>query len=783
MNRFSLFSALFVFFLLLSCTAYADKIVRIGILIDGPMQHSGWTTEQFKNELRVLTKGEFDVRFPKEKQLDGAWSVSDIKTSLKKLQNDPTVDMVIALGYISGPLASLSKSLRKPTFAPLVMDAGLLGLPRKGNTSGVKNLNYINGEVDFIRDLASFRNVVDFKSLAVLVDESEFNALPGLIGRARQVAKEAEINLEFILQSKSDENLAAKLGENIDAVVITSLPRLSQAAMTQLIEALIKKGLPSYGLTGSHLVRQGVLMSESPDSDWSRLARRNALNMHSVLHGESVASQAVTFKSKRRLSINMATARAIDVYPRYDVLNEAVLLNEEAQPTGPLLSLSDVALQAVRLNLDLRAAALGLAGDETSIKEARAKLLPQINAGITHSMIDDSSNAVKSGFVAEQATTAAITISQLIYSDQVRANVEIQRYLQANRKAMYRQLELDIVLEATQAFLNLLKTQTLVSIRRDELNLTRTNLELARDRQRLGVGNPAEIYRWESELATSRQKLLDAQATLHQSRDVVNRILHRPLKQAFIAQPATLDDPSLIVSRKELFEYVRNDRAFELMGDFMVEMGQTDSPELAGLEALINASNREIRKNRRTYWSPTVTLQGELSNILNEDRVAGLSSEGDTNWVLGVNVSLPLFEGGARNARLSGSRFKLSQQNTQQEAIRERIEQRIRFYQHRIGASYPSIQLSKDGAAAAQKNLNLVSAAYSRGVVSILDLLDAQNAALIADEAAANAVFDFLVDLMNLQRNLGHFDFFLSGQKLDDMFDRLKAYIDRGGKE
>ncbi|MDH5259085.1 MAG: TolC family protein, partial [Gammaproteobacteria bacterium] len=178
-----------------------------------------------------------------------------------------------------------------------------------------------------------------------------------------------------------------------------------------------------------------------------------------------------------------------------------------------------------------------------------------------------------------------------------------------------------------------------------------------------------------------------------------------------------------------------------------------------------------------------VNFQGQLSNTIAEDRTAGLSSQGNTNWMIGVNVSLPFFEGGAKKARLSGNRFTLAKQNLELEAIQERIEQRIRFNQHRISASYPSIQLSKDGSIAAQRNLDLVAEAYSRGVVSILDLLDAQNAARVADESAANAVYDFLIDLMNLQRSYGKFDFFLADHSLDEMFNSLKKYIDSGGKE
>lgn len=79
-------------------------------------------------ELRVLTQADSDVRSPMAKQLDGAWSAGHIAAALKQLQKGPEVDMVLALGYVSSAVAALSGPLRKATFAPFVMDAGLQGL-------------------------------------------------------------------------------------------------------------------------------------------------------------------------------------------------------------------------------------------------------------------------------------------------------------------------------------------------------------------------------------------------------------------------------------------------------------------------------------------------------------------------------------------------------------------------------------------------------------------------------------------------------------------------------
>ena len=781
MRRANYFYLMVILLLMITPMAYAAKVITIGIVTDGPIDERSWSPELFKNELLALARPDFDVRFPAEKQLDGAWSSRRIAEAHKQLQDDPEVDMVMALGYVSSVIAALQQPIRKPTFAPFIMDANFQGVPMKGNASGVKNLNYINSGADFIRDLKVMNSVADCSKIAVFLDEADYTAQPGLIDRARHVTDAAGVEVVFMPQRDANENLATQLPADIKCVVVTGQGRLSPAAMDRVIATLIKKKIPSYSLIDARLVEEGLLMAEAPPTNWRRLARRNALNMHAVFHGELPQKQPVVFKTKRRLTINMKTARAIGVSPRFDILNEAVLLHEEPEPRGRPLSLATVAEEAIALNLDLRAATFGLDADQTSVDQARAGLRPQLNARLGYSRLNDDSTMVISGAAAEQSTTAAVTLNQLIYSDSVRANVEIQQYLQTNRTALKRQLELDITQEAVTTYLNLLKAQTFIHIRREEMNLSRANLEVARDRQRVGVANPSEGYRWESRLATSRQALLNAQANYQQAREALNRLLHQPLKELFIAEPATLDDPRLVVSRKELFDYVSNDRSFQLMGDFMVEEGLVASPELAAIEALLSATQRELKANRRAYWSPTVSFQGEVTHVMDEERLAGLSAEDDTDWSVGINVSLPLYEGGARSARVSGSDLTLSQLLTQRDAARERIEQRIRATLHDIGASYPSIQLSQDAATAAKKNLDIVAEAYSRGAISILDLLDAQNAALIAEESATNAVFDFLIDLMNLQRSLGGFDFFLDEQGLDGWLERLRSYITTQG--
>ena len=72
---------------------------------------------------------------------------------------------------------------------------------------------------------------------------------------------------------------------------------------------------------------------------------------------------------------------------------------------------------------------------------------------------------------------------------------------------------------------------------------------------------------------------------------------------------------------------------------------------------------------------------------------------------------------------------------------------------------------------------------YQEGVVGILALLDAQNIALSADLVAANAIFDYLVDLMGTQRAVGRFDYYRSAQDRQQFLDRLGTYFRSVGYE
>jgi outer membrane protein TolC len=149
----------------------------------------------------------------------------------------------------------------------------------------------------------------------------------------------------------------------------------------------------------------------------------------------------------------------------------------------------------------------------------------------------------------------------------------------------------------------------------------------------------------------------------------------------------------------------------------------------------------------------------------------------DTDWRVGVYARFPLFEGGKKKARSGRLEEEVSLLHNDQSAAAEAISQGVLRALNRTRASYPSITLTRQAAEAARKNFDLVTDSYVQGIKSIVDLLDAQNQSLNADLNAANAVYDFLIDYMGVERALGEFTIFMPEEQRRAWLEKAQQAI------
>jgi hypothetical protein len=482
-------------------------VVRIGTVRDGVSARFPDPTPLLKEEILKLTSGQFDVRFPADKALQGNWNISDIKVSLDTLLADPEVDLVIGLGYIASNELCHREKLPKPAIAPVVLDRKLQNLPFKEGSSGVKNLVYIDSFLSFERDIRAFRDMVPFRHLAVLVSRVGLESVPWLPRKLRDVGYEYTIKVTIVEVGSSADGPLANLSPETDAAYLFPLGQISPGEFRKLLYGLIQLRLPSFSMFGRQDVEAGVLASITPETNLARLARRIALNVQRILLGEKPGNIKVAFPIGEKLTINMATARAIGFYPSWSTLTEAELLNEETERVDRRLTLDSAVREAIKVNLDLAAEDRNVAAGEQVVKEARSVLLPRVDLDAAGQLIDDELAQNARGLQPERSLTGTVTGTQLLYDEDAWSGYTVEKNLQVSREEQFNTVKLDITRDAAVAYLNVLRAKTLERVERNNLKLTRANYERAQVRVSIGIANRSEEFRWESEIASNRARV------------------------------------------------------------------------------------------------------------------------------------------------------------------------------------------------------------------------------------------------------------------------------------
>ncbi len=767
--KFAIFITLCV---TLSIDAFAKASYTVAVIEDGENSRLAKQSTTIIRELLALTSREFDVDI---QRMVATWTRASIERVVDRAYEDPNVDMVLVTGFIANQVLARRKHYPKPTFLPIVIDTGLFVSRPIGGRSGIKNLNYLSTYADFSTDLDVLSRMVDYKKVVLLVDQELSRSIPVLRKRAFTAATEKNIQLSEIAHDGVNHLLLERLPEDTEALFVAGLSRMPAHAFEQLVNDINLRRIPSYSFAGVADVERGLLMTNSEPKDIVRQAKLNALNMQAVMLGARAEDQPIESQIKDRLTINMATARRIGISPSFDILADATLLNPNVKPTGNELGLADIALLAVKENQELLANRYGVSAGRADVIEARAELLPFLNMSLGNTTRKESP-AVKSGVFAEATNDLTLSLNQVIYSDSLSANLIIQTKVQRTRESSLREFKLDLIQAATTAYYRALNAQSQLKVQESNLNISRKNLELAKDRVRLGTSIASDIYRWEAEVAHASIAVASATAQLRQAWESLTRILNQPPGTRLPLREASFNEP-FVMTREEFDELIRSQADYSLFSDFYVQRAVRQSPELENLDAQIDAKRRQLQANRRARWLPNFTLGAKLSDNLSQQNGGPATGEGLSDWSINMQATLPLFTGGQTKAAISRSELELQQLLANRIATKSAVEETVRVQLHAAQAKYITIDLAKRAAEASKKNFELISEAYARGKVNVLQLLDAQESSLNAEAAASDSLFDFLITIMALQRAVGGYDFLLPAKDRNALRESFKLTL------
>lgn len=297
-------------------------------------------------------------------------------------------------------------------------------------------------------------------------------------------------------------------------------------------------------------------------------------------------------------------------------------------------------------------------------------------------------------------------------------------------RARLQVVRLDLVFGVTKAFYDLVASREIVRVFEQAVAQRTEHLHEAEVKARAGLRPDIDTYTARAELARAKLRLTDAHDAAATAKVALDNAMGLGPGTPDYKQPDELPRGSVT----------------GVVDDYLGRALQ-QRPDLQLLENEARAAGAEIREYRSDYW-PSV---GAVAGV----NTRGQGATPGTNFVGGLVVTWPIFDGFRTDHEVAEARLK-------QEAIRHSIDelrQRVALQVQRSfldwQASVERIHRAEQTVEASRVELELAAKRYETGLGSIIELTDAQRR--YSDDGAqeVQAVAGFSIAKAALDRDTG----------------------------
>lgn len=292
---------------------------------------------------------------------------------------------------------------------------------------------------------------------------------------------------------------------------------------------------------------------------------------------------------------------------------------------------------------------------------------------------------------------------------------------------------------AALAYVELLRSRATVVAAQANQSLAQRLLQLAKDQQGAGLSTGVDVVRAENVLSRNALYLRQAQQ-LESSADTR---LHRALG---VDMHTTLILTDHLPSRGE-------DIISAPAPQQSIQQALESRPELQALQQVVKQRQQE-RRAALAENVPTFSLSGDI----------GSSGVNPTHYdyrtySYGIQMSLPLAQGGAMNAREDAAHSRERQAELALLDTRQQVEEDVRLALIALQTSQEQIQTAQTGLALAERLEEQAQDRFASGVADNLELVDAQTNLASARSAQIDAEAAWRMARINLDLALGQLDY------------------------
>ena len=437
------------------------------------------------------------------------------------------------------------------------------------------------------------------------------------------------------------------------------------------------------------------------------------------------------------------------------------------------LDLKEIFFLAINNNIQIQQNKNNSKIDKLNIDESKSAYKPQIDFYSNLTQIDSDRAKYSNGLYSEGSVEAGIKLSQVIYSDKILKNIEIKKLLDLSNTNNIKSQNDEILYKVILSYLDVIKANNYNDIIKIKYNFISQNLDFAKQRVEIGVQDRSDVYRWESELSNANIELSNSQKQLNYLKIELANLLQIDKNFSFVEYG--LNSNIFKLSNNDAIKYLSNKKVQDLFLDDIIY----SHSKLKQIDELINAKAQELKMNKSSRYLPIIAFEGSAKNTLNRYGVGANATRywDDNEYQAVINLSLPLYEGGAKSISIEKNEIEFVNLKLQYNNVKSLIEKNVEQDYDSLLKSYEKISYSKTSLDFSKKNYDLIQDKYKNGKENIISLLDAQNAYIVAKLTENISIIDYLQDLSSIYFFSGKIEILIDENKKIDIEEKISKAI------
>lgn len=442
-----------------------------------------------------------------------------------------------------------------------------------------------------------------------------------------------------------------------------------------------------------------------------------------------------------------------------------------AQVTERTWTLQECVEYALDQNIDVRRSALNIEMAKNDINAAWADLFPDLNASFGYNFnfglnIDPVTNLISRQ--SRQTSNFGLNSQWTLFDGfRNKNNIDRARLERDIREASYRQMEVDVTLNVTAAYLQILLAKEVLRIAREQERISTLQVQRMSDLVKAGAEPRGSLYELEAQLARDEQNRVRNENDLLLSRLDLIQLLQLPDLDGF-----DVTNPIDGLPDGEIFEFTEDyifQRALELQPgvkaatlgmqqaekDISIAKGQR-YPTLSIVGAIsTNYSNQILEFGEQI---PQIVPIGQTSDGQSVFSVQQVPSDirnkpfvnqayDNVNEFVGVSLNIPIYSRFRIRNNIRNAQIQKQMADLEFEREKNRVRQDVQRAYADAQASLKSYRAAEKAVKSSKEAFDYAQERFRVGAIQQYDFENAKNALAQAQAEMASSLYEFVFSI------------------------------------